>query len=228
MTAPVFDPGIAPSFSPSTDWNWPVLQFDPVKPYEQVIPLGLRPVREYSVGFKALTVQQRNYILSFFHSIGGPAGAFSWVTPDLIWAPEFSALVLTQVSGGALAQRTYQVRYTWYDDSTSGETTACAASSITVAANYLLKVTVPPPPTGAPGWRVYAHETLGSECLQASVLDTTIWTEPVGGLVTGTGLPPTENTLQPPLLWRLVGGLQEQKIRANRWAMSFTIREVWV
>lgn len=228
MSYPEFSPGVNPSFMVQVNSEWPVQTFSPTKPYDQVVPLGVRPVREFNLTWRGLTRDQYDYFMSFFHSIGGQAGVFAWRTTDAVFSPRHAGPTLDEESGGSLAQRTYYVKYTWYDSVTGQETVASPSTSNTVQANYVLTVEIPHMPAGVTEWRVYAHETSGSECLQATVSGTRFWTEPVTGMVTLTDTPPVLNDYYPLLHWRLVGGLPMVKYRSGRWMCEMTWREVWV
>jgi len=117
-------------------------------------------------------------------------------------APE--SPICTTTAGGALAQRTYYVKYTIID-STGLESNASAQSTVvTVPANNLLKVKSPKfPLTSARGvtyakYKVYASTIVGSECVQnsnTSINSGTDFTESTGGLATGTTIFPAVNNL---------------------------------
>jgi hypothetical protein len=109
--------------------------------------------------------------------------------PHLASAP--AAPGLGQTSGGSLPATTYYVKVTYLVN--GGETAASAESSLAVAANSLLQVSSPTAATGATGYNVYVATASGQEVLQngsAPVPLGTTWTEPTGGLVTGTAPAP--------------------------------------
>jgi hypothetical protein len=225
-----FLPGINPSFQVPTEHDWPVSSFTPEKPYEQIIPLGIRPVREVQVTYLGVTADQRDYFLSFFHSIQGQAGIFIWRSTDPVWCPLHAGPTLDQEikAGAPGGARTYYVRHTWYDSVTGQETKPSPASVQTVVGGSVLDVEVPYLPAGVTAWRVYAHETAGEECLQDTISGTRQWVEPITGMVTLTPQAPAVNTLRPALKWRLVGKLRETKYRSSRWQIAMTWMEVWV
>jgi hypothetical protein len=130
--------------------------------------------------------------------------------------------VMTTVSGGALAARTYIVKVT-FTDQLGGESTAssnliantAAGGQIFVGANRLatIKSPVVPIPSSTSGqmyngYNVYASVATivngnvtneGSETLQnvTPIPIGTDWTEPSTGLTTTGRIPPIVNTLQP-------------------------------
>jgi RHS repeat-associated protein len=109
--------------------------------------------------------------------------------PHLASAP--AAPSLTQISGGTLQAATYYVKVTYIVN--GGETAASAESSLAVSANNLLQVNSPATATGATAYNVYVATTSGGEVLQNGSTPIplgTPWTEPAGGLVTGTAAAP--------------------------------------
>jgi len=117
-------------------------------------------------------------------------------------SPESPICITT--SGGALAARTYYVRYTIVDSAGNESDASANPTTIYIPASKLLVVKSPKfPITSARGvsyakYKVYASATLGSECVQnsgASINSGTDFTEPVGGLATGTAAYPSVNNL---------------------------------
>lgn len=219
-----FNPPQGPSYEVPLDWAWLVTKQKATKPYVKIIPELWLPVRRYSLAWKVGTPKLRDYLVSFFHRQLGPTTPFWWTPTDPTPTPEDEGPDLDSSSGGELSQRTYYVKFTWYDSTTGYETEASPAASITVAADYLLEVSCPRFPSRVGSWRIYAHETAGSECLQTTQTDRN-WTEPVTGLVTGSATPPATNNLKLPALWRLEGGIQQRLIGANRYRLSLTLEE---
>lgn len=224
MSLQTFAPSPGPSFTVPLAWDWLVSETRGIKPYVQTIPKFELPVRRYSLSWRVTTAKLRDYLVAFFHRTNGPGREFLWTPPDPVWAPEDAGPDLDQVSGGALAQRTYHARYTWFETSSGKETTPSPSSSITVQANYLLTVAVPRYPSGVGAWRIYVGTSAGDERLQGYA-SSRLWTESAGGIVPDAAPPPNANTLSIPTKWRLVGGVQERKLTANRFALEITLEE---
>lgn len=229
MTLPLFNPGVNPSFQVPWSQEWPVSTIKPVKPYDVVMPSTVNPVSTFQFQYPGLTAAQKEWISSFFRRIGGPSGAFEMRPLDPIDSPLDGGLVLDQIAdaGAPAEQRTYYVRFAWYDAVSGEETMASPAEAITIASGSLLVVSIPTFPVGVDSWRVYASETEGEECLQGAS-SASSWTESVSGLVTLSARPRATNNLKPLLKWRLAEGLQWTKTRAGRFSLAMTLAEVWV
>lgn len=135
------------------------------------------------------------------YSILGPGLAipgYSFVGLYALWLPAALAPpavpVLSSASGGTLAAATYYVTITYV--SALGETTVSQEAVIAVAADNLLVVDSPAAMTGATGWNVYVSSTEGAETKQNSAALTigNNWTEPTGGLISGSNPPASNNT----------------------------------
>lgn len=227
MTTPTFDPPVGPSFELPLEVAWDADETEFVKPYVQVVPRNELAIRAFDLQWNLLTRAQRDYIQSFFHRHRGPATPFYWTPTDPVFAPEDDGPEVDQVAGGSLSERTYYVRFSWYDSTTGQETTPSPAKSITVQSSYLLSVTVPRFPSRVTAWRVYVGTVADYEYLQAYDIDRT-WTEPSGGITEPTSLPPSVNTLKPAAKWRLLGTVRERKRSANRFSLSLRIGEVFL
>jgi hypothetical protein len=166
---------------------------------------------------------EKDYIESFVQGLEGTNGPFWWTPLDKIPTPSGMSAALSQFSGGAISTTTYYVRFTWYD-SAGGETAQSAQSSILMSTNFYMRVKVPPFPTYCEGWRIYAHESSGSECLQATITTSRTWDQSAA-LSTGTATPPASNTLSVPVKWLLAGGVNKTKIRYGRWSMDLEFIE---
>lgn len=120
------------------------------------------------------------------------------------YQPTAESPICTTTSGGALSARTYYVRYSIVDTAGLESDASANATKIFVPANSLLVVKSPNfPIASAQGvsynkYKVYASTTLGSEVVQngaATINSGSNFTEPVGGLATGTAAYPTVNNL---------------------------------
>jgi len=220
-----FIPPLNPSFTYAEPLDFQVDVVRSQKGYPISRPLGVRGVRSIQLRWAALNEDQKDTIVSFFQSLNGQVGPFSWTPLDKVPSPLGATPALSQVSGGALSQRTYFVVFSWYHTS-SLETKASARQSITVDASFFLKVEVPVLPTGVEAFRVYAHETSGSEVLQSTVTGSRSWTQSVA-LATGTATPPTTNTLAAPATWMLTGPVIPTRIRPNRWRLELSFQELF-
>ena len=194
------------------------------KGYVQTRPHGLRPLRRVRLRWNVLTKDERDYIEDFAYR--NRAEAFYWEPLDEEFSPLATTATLSQTSGGSLLARTYSVKYAYYDN-TSGEVTKpSSAATLAISANNLVKVTVPVFPPSADRVRIYAVETPGTETLQDTVTTRT-WTEPTGGLISGSALP-TTNTLKVALIWRFVESPRFQKFKANRYSCETRLQELVV
>lgn len=226
MSYPTFDPELGPSYPypPVSTVLADAIQTD--RAYPHVLTKSIRKPKRIPLQWNRLSDDQLEYIMSFLETeLEGGMGPFYWTPAHKVPSPSGSAPVLSQVAGGALSGRTYYVRYTWYDSS-YGETKQSAQASLAVNANYYLVVTVKPVPNRVSGWRLYAHESSGSECLQDTITTGRTWTQSAA-LVTGTATPPSTNTLTTPLLWILASQeITPRKIGAESWSLAFDIMEV--
>lgn len=131
---------------------------------------------------------------------------------DRLLSNPTTAPTLSQTSGGALASRTYYVKYAYRND--IGATLVSSEANLTVSANNLLKFDFPytatyGPPSGAKWVDIYIGTTAGTGTLQTSqpvawnqetetVLSQNFgpitWTEPTTGLVSGAAMPSSNTT----------------------------------
>lgn len=219
-----FSPGVNPSYSYSVDRAWPHHEYEFQKPWISRVPLTLRPVRTIRATYVGLTKTQLDYFLSFFRETIGPVEHFYWPAQDVVTAPAHRGPDLSQVTSGALSERTYYVKYSWYDPTGGDETTPSPTESLTVAANKVLLITVPVFPSGVPAFRVYASEVEGTEWSQGHSTERT-WQEPDTGLVTATTLSLSVNSLQPDLTVTLASDVKVVKTSANRYSVELVLRE---
>ncbi|MFH0907801.1 MAG: hypothetical protein V1929_03435 [bacterium] len=138
-------------------WYYPprLLSLVGINLTEPDIQAAMGFIRDRSCGAEAFYVQNEHHYL---------------------WRPYGSMTLSTAVSG-ALAQRTYYVKITWYDG--TNETTASQESSQLVAANSVLTLTTIPFPKGVTTARLYIGTSAGAEKLVSKLAtDGATWTEP--------------------------------------------------
>jgi len=220
------------TFSPPTNPSFPydestMILTDRIpqqKGYESSRSLLLREIRpSVRLHWNRAPEATLFYIESFFRNLNGSNGPFWWIPFDKIASPTAESPTLTQFIDGSLGAKTYYVVFTWYDSS-YGETTQSVQSSISVLANRYMRAEVPVFPTFCEGWRVYAHETSGQECLQATVTTSQTW-EQSGALSTGTATPPSTNNLLVKKKWLLIGGIKKTRVDVGRWAIDLEFSE---
>lgn len=140
------------------------------------------------------------------------------------YQPTAESPVCTTTTGGALAARTYYVRYSIVDSSGLESDASSIPTTIYIPANSLLVVKSPNFPTvSARGvtyskYKVYASQTLGSEVVQnsgTSISSGSDFTESAGGLATGTTSAPTVNNIT-----RMDGYLIEFRYYSTRNAIT--------
>jgi hypothetical protein len=100
----------------------------------------------------------------------------------------------SSVAGGSLGARTYYWLVSFV--TAYGVSLPCPEQSVALPASNLCQIASPAAPslpTVASGWNVYASSAMGEETLQNSspIAIGTAWTEPSGGLVTGSAPPTT-------------------------------------
>ena len=226
MTLPTFSPSRNPSFPYSENRRILTDGIEMHAGYEELRPRRIRNLRPVPLTWKSLSEAEKDEIVSFIDGLEGTRGPFWWTPHDKVPSPNHSPPDLTQSSGGALSSRTYYVVYTWYD-AADGETLQSEQASISVSANYYMTVEVPPVPSHIDGWRLYAHETSGNECLQATITTGRSWTQSAA-LSTGTATPPSSNTLTTATKWVLASGdiiCQRDRRNPTKWNVSFEILE---
>ncbi len=222
-TYPTFSPTLGPSYPYSEPRAIPVDIIPMESGTQQVRAVGLTELRRARYD-QAVSTDDRDYVMSFIHGLEGGVGPFWWTPPNKVPSPSGIDPTLTQILGGAIAERTYYVRFTWYD-AASGETKQSGQSSLTVAANYYLVVAIPAVPTEVDGWRLYAHETSGSECLQATVTTARTWTQSAA-LSTGTATPPATSTLSQAVKWLVSGDVTDTRISTTLYRVAFDMVEI--
>jgi hypothetical protein len=224
MTVPSFVPPIAPSFNVGRQYNFPTDSMRTVKGYEQVRTRGLRPTQAVSLAWKVLTKSQLDQILGFFESLNGAAGPFIWEDVDTMRTPAGQVPALSYAAGGAIGTgQTYFVAFTWYNSTTTAETTKSAEATLAVPANNQLIVTlpvIPVTPLEADQYRIYAERITGDLDLQVTQSART-WTMP--GLPVAGAAAPSTFTTKGTGYWRIVSSPQETKIAANRYSLTLQI-----
>lgn len=120
------------------------------------------------------------------------------------YQPTAESPICVTTSGGALAARTYFVRYSIVDSAGNESDASSLATQIFVPSGSLLKVLSPKfPLTSSQGisynkYNIYVATTQGSEVRQnaSPIASGSSFTEPVGGLISGVAYP-TKNNLAP-------------------------------
>lgn len=191
--------------------------------HDQVVPGNVTPLRVANLAWKSITESDLHSIQSFFRALKGTRGPFLWTPLNKIDSPTSISPTLSSVAGGALGARTYFVVFTWYD-ATAGETIESARSSLALAANTFIVVTVPPAPNQVGGWRVYVSETSGAEKLEATITDgSTSWTQ--SGALAGVNDPPASNTLAPAIPWMISSPINAVRNSPGRYSLNLTFQE---
>ena len=188
-----FAPPTQPSFPIDVDHIFRGLKTEFDGGYVETRHVWPREKRRWTLLWGNASQATRDYVVGFVQKQIGLATSFYWLLPvAAIYQPRPAiAPTLSYVSGGALAQRTIYVVFTYL--SANGETQASPRDSITVPASNLLRVTVPRFPAGFTRARVYASTVSGSEARQSPDITASqgSYTEPAGG-IGGTG--PTAGT----------------------------------
>lgn len=225
-TYQTFAPSIGPSYTLPARLEWDgEFQLPRKASYGVFVPFGPKPERFWDLGWSVMEQGELDYVLSFFHDLGGPAEPFHWTPPVKVWAAHRAPDADTRVSG-ALGSRTYDARFTWYDSDTGQESTPSPAVNFAVPANEVLELTLPKFPSGVSKARIYAGDELDDMWLQPAVAETRFWVEPDTGLVSATSLAPSTNTLALTGIYQLVEQtLQHRMIGPGKWSLQLTIGE---
>lgn len=221
MTTPrTFAPPTGPSFQVPIGWDFPGSLHEPEKPYDVFVPSGDKPVEGWQIGWKFARRPTHDYVVSFFHDIGGPAEMFFWTPPVKHWSPSSRAPDSGQVAGGSLSGRTLDYAFTWFDVASGQESLPSPVGTATFSANNLAVLTIPRYPAGVKAARIYvATSELEDLSLQGYITGST-WTEPAGGHNPDQGVPPTAATLYTQALFKLRGGVERQYIDVDLWAIT--------
>lgn len=226
MAIPVFAPTIGPSFGIARPNTYRSDVQTSHKGYEMMRPLGLRKISPINVTWQALKKPQLDEIISFFDSLNGSLGPFSYTPVDTVTGPEGITPALSQVVGGSLtSQPPYFVTFTWHQTTGTLETTKSKEATFTVDDNKLLTVTVPVFPLGVSEWRVYCGIVTGDTEIQAGTETTRTWTMPVGGRVAGGANPPTTNDLSVSRFFTFSGTLTDTLIAPGIYSLATTFNE---
>lgn len=142
---------------------------------------------------------------NFAHdTYGGLLQLFPAPNNQNTYQPSPTSPICLTVVGGALANRTYSVRYTIIDSTGLESDASSNATPVFVPANSLLVVKSPKFPLQAARgisynkYKVYASVITGNECLQnagVAIASGSDFTEATSGLATGTAAYPTVNNL---------------------------------
>lgn len=187
-----------------------------------------RPRRVFLLKWSAATQIEKEYTTAFFRDHVGPAGSFIYQPADPVPTPSRNGDV-SQVSGGALAQRTYYYQISWV--TALGETRAATENSFLISANNLFRLIVPLFPTNVTKCRIYASTTSGATQLQVEIISPAsktdrTWTEPIGGLISGAA-PPSTNTAKENVNVNLMDDTFEwTKLTAGAYSMEAAFEEI--
>lgn len=186
--------------------------------------LAERQLRAGAATFRSFTTEGKEYVGAFFREIGGEFGRFLYSFPELIESPALPPTV-TAIAGGSLAQRDYLVSYALI--AATGQTRASPRASITVAANELLRVTVPFYPANVTSVAIYVTDgAAGTEVQQKTLVNgNRVWTEPDAALLTGTASPQTTNTATEQPLLRLTGPVAHVRGIGPSWDFRIQFEE---
>lgn len=160
--AVVFDPPVNPSFTLPLEDVYSTIVHGSSRGHRGTRARRDRPIREFEMVWVHADQATLDYVRAFiqFHLGGGIA--FDWVLPcaDLFTPrPATNELTLAQAGGGALADATYDVQYTF--ENAAGETQASPIKQIVIAAGggtARIVVTAPPRlPPDATLFGIYAE-----------------------------------------------------------------------
>ena len=193
-----------PSYPVQIESLFPV---DPVSNYRGYFEehrRGVHALRRATLRWSGAGVPTRDFVRSFFSQFNGARGPLSFTLPGFLENPSGIVPKLEDVAGGSLLSREYKIVFSWFDG-TSKTTLASAIATKTIAANNLVKVTVPVKPLNVSHFRIYAAETPNPRETQSTGdVDTALtWTEPATGLETTGAAEPSVNNLAPKDYWML-------------------------
>ena len=188
-----------------------------------------RTWRKWGLEWKAMDRATKDYIESFWDRTRGPGWAFYWAFPlrDFYHPRPHDGPVLGSVAGGALGSRTYRVAFTW--GNAAGETEAgYHESTIALSANTLATARVPDFPTDATFAAIYARNGAGALFRQSVTITASggLWTEPGGGLDTGSANPNALNMMSATVVAAFAeDDLEIEKVNAGAWALRVDFEE---
>lgn len=187
-----------------------------------------KPRRHWRLQWHNATPDEAEQLQGFVRDVRGAALPFYYTPPDPIARP-VEAPSLSQESAGSLPERTRYAKYSWGDG--SNETTGSYNSgALTVAANYVLTVTIPYFPANVNRAHVYVGTTAGSEKKQDSAITTSggTWTEPASGYnAGGDALPSTNTLIEAVTVHCLEDSLEVSKTSAEHYSMRIEFEELF-
>lgn len=193
----------------------------------EAIPRQQYETRHVRLPWNNLTEDQFHYLWSFFHGFRG-ARIFRMALPAGVNTPSPTGMqpILDTVSGGSLGARTYDMTFSWFDSSEESEDSERA--TVVVANGELARIQIPASvPSRLAGFRVFASGTEGGTLyLQSSVTDATYWTEPTGGLVTGSAEPLTTSTLVPIKWFKINGDINYTTVGGCMYNLNVPVQEI--
>ena len=219
---------LTPQFPWTETANWKTLR----TPFEsgnvQLRAKWDKAPRTWVCNEKAITESEAEQLRAFIRDHSGGADLFYLTVPDPVARP-YKAPELSQTVGGALGEHTCYAKFTWSDSSDNETLASVQYDTLTVAAGYLLTVTVPEFPENVTKAWVYVGPTSGTYYQQTTAITTTggTWTEPVGGYGTGGGSPPSSNAFTETATVHFAeDGIEIAKIHAGYYALTCTLEEV--
>ena len=155
-----------------------------------------KPTRQWSLRYRVVGRSARDYWVSFFDQLGGPAARFTFTLPEFVPAP-FRGPDLTLKATGVQLIRFIRVRFAWRNS--SGTTTASPSETIVVIPNNVVVATLPRYPPGVTQAVIYAAESqfeslIGTEQEQVVLTNKRTWESPNGSVLVDTTDPLTEST----------------------------------
>jgi hypothetical protein len=185
-----------------------------------------RSLRTFPLRWRATTRASYDYMVSFFNRNVGPVARFNYSLPEFVASPDAGPL-MEAVVAGTQALRTIFAKFAWRNS--IGTTLAGNALSLSVPANSLLKLTLPPYPPSVGQAVIYATEGAdGTELQQAVLTDATTWTQPDNVLLIGTDAPLTVNTaIDSPLCKMVQGSFSVQRGAGISYIASIQLQEVY-
>lgn len=167
----------------------------------------------------------RGYVEDFFRRNVGIAARFYFQFPEHVAAPGV-APALTAISGGAQAQRSITVRYSWKNS--SGQTTASPTGTLVVPASYLVRVTLPVYPPSVAQATIYAAEDdPGNEQEQTVLSLTRVWTQPNAALLELTSSVPSANSAVESPTCKLSSSPRITRGVGRSWTLALSLEEVY-
>lgn len=174
------------------------------------------------------TESDYNYIEAFFRQKRGTTNTFTWVTLNPVPPPIDAPTTGTASGSGPAGPRTIDVVCTW--QTANGETTASSTTQQVVGDTDRLTVTAPDlfPTRYVTGYRVYAAVNPATPELQTTLTTPSeVYTEPGGGISTGTGSAPSSNTATENVTVHLLDQqLSASPAKPTVWSISLDFEEV--